>query len=201
MNDQIIDKLSDLSEELPFTKECQVVYLFVETRKLLERADQPIEYDYIRFFCDWVLHTEKTRNLEVIRDDFEKIAADLELQEKKSIIQSIMDLSERPISQFADFVKLRIQLGKFFQKKGVANSFTTDDSNWYSLRNLLFRILADQMIDFQDNPVRGIKSMRFSDIRKDLFGCFLDVEFIENGVIKKKRYAFADHQPNFKIFK
>ena len=65
-------KLEGLLRKLPFTEECQVVYFFVEIRKLLDRMNRSEDYEYIRFFCDWVLHTEKTRNLDIIRDDIDK---------------------------------------------------------------------------------------------------------------------------------
>ena len=66
MKDAILDKLrSFLITHNPFTEECHVVYLFVEIRKLLSL---PSEYEngILRFYCDWSLHTEKTRNLNVI---------------------------------------------------------------------------------------------------------------------------------------
>jgi hypothetical protein len=201
MDDRIVDKLNGLLKELPFTKECQIVYLFVETRKLLDRTGQSDKYAFIRFFCDWVLHTEKTQNLKIVRDDFEKIAIDIEAQGKKSIVQLIVGSDTRSIEQFVDFVKLRAQLGNLFQKNKIVNSLIVDDDNWFSMRNLLFRVLADQPIDFKDKPVRDIKSMHFSEIRKELYGCLLCIGYMKDGLIKERHYVFADNHPNFKISK
>ncbi len=201
MEDRLIKKLNDLSNELPFTKESQVVYFFVETRKFLDKKDYTGEYVYVRFFCDWVVHTEKTQKLNVVREDFEKIAKDLELQEKKSVVELIMDENERPIDQFVDFIRLREQIADFFNKEDISRNFVNNDQNWYSLRNLLFRILADQKIDFGDKPVKNIKSLCFREVRKELYGCLLDIEFVKNSKPEKRSFIFANDEPNFRICK
>jgi len=38
--------------------ECRVVYLLVEIRKLLERTGTRRHYYALKFYCDWVVHTE-----------------------------------------------------------------------------------------------------------------------------------------------
>ena len=199
MKEQISNKLADLLKELPFTKEYQVSYLFLETRKLLDRVHRRNKYTYVRFFCDWVMHTEKTQNLEVISDDFSKIAADIESQTKKSIVQLILAGDRHPFAEFTSFEKLRTELSKLFSENNISGGLTGDDHNWFSLRNLLFRILADQPVDFGNRPIRNIKSIRFNEVKKDLYGCILIIEFIQEGILTKKRYIFADDHPNFKI--
>lgn len=61
MEQEIIRKLT---EELNkgITTEAQVVYLLAEIRKLLERqqARDHSDYKYLKFYCDWALHTRLT---------------------------------------------------------------------------------------------------------------------------------------------
>ena len=165
----------------------------------MDLVSQNDKYSYIRFFCDWVLHTEKTRNLDAVREDFFKIALDIEEQEKKTIIQLIMEENKKPIAEFVDFVKLRKQLEILFKKNNINTDLIIGDYNWHSLRNLLFRILANQRIDFKNSPVRGIKSLNFIEVRKEMYGTLLEIEFLEKGALRKKPYIFADIEPNFKI--
>ena len=48
------------SSKAPFT-EMRVVYILVETRKLLERQGELNRYPALRFYCDWALHTSMDR--------------------------------------------------------------------------------------------------------------------------------------------
>jgi len=49
-----------LSSRGPLT-ESRIVYILVETRKLLELQDELGKYPTLRFFCDWALHTTLSR--------------------------------------------------------------------------------------------------------------------------------------------
>lgn len=200
MEEQIKNDLRDLLAELPFTKKQQAAFLFLETRKLLERTDRLKTDAYIKFFCDWIMHTEKTYNLDVIRADFDKIAADMESQEKKPIVRLIAEEERHPFAKFVSFAKLRDELNELFSKNGITDNLTTDDTNWCSLRNIAFRILADQPIDFGDKPVRGIRSFSFNEVRNDLYGCILVIGYIKGGVTTKWVSAFVDNEPNFTIW-
>lgn len=199
MEDRIIEKLNNLSKELPFEKESQVVYFFVETRKLIDRVKQKEDYLYIKFFCDWILHTEKTRNLDVVRDDFENIASDFEFEEGKTIGELIRSGREYEINKFVRLRKLREQITKFLNNNRILDIFTTNDHNWCALRNLLFRVLAEQKIDFGTRPIRSIKSLCFTEVREDLYGSLLLVECIKNGKLIKRPFIFADDHSDFEI--
>ena len=68
MEDSIIDKLKKfLADHDPIIEECHVVYLIVEIRKLLDRMEGSTgRFQILRFYCDWALHTEKNRRIDVI---------------------------------------------------------------------------------------------------------------------------------------
>jgi hypothetical protein len=53
----LIDKLSK-EFEIDITTERQVVYILVETRKLLEQKGQKAHFPVLTFCCDWALHTK-----------------------------------------------------------------------------------------------------------------------------------------------
>jgi hypothetical protein len=57
----IEEKLNrQLSSKAPLT-ETRVVYILVETRKLLELQGELSKYPALRFYCDWALHTNMDR--------------------------------------------------------------------------------------------------------------------------------------------
>lgn len=57
----IEEKLNrQLSSKAPLT-EARVVYILVETRKLLELQGELSKYPALRFYCDWALHTSMDR--------------------------------------------------------------------------------------------------------------------------------------------
>src|SRR2546430_1401196 len=50
--------------------EAQVVYILVESRKLIELSERPESYLPLQFFCDWALHTKLDRKpaFELLRE-------------------------------------------------------------------------------------------------------------------------------------
>jgi hypothetical protein len=56
---EIVEKLNTfLDKHMPFTEECHVVYLLVETRKILDKKDNK-KYPIVRFYCNWSVHIDK----------------------------------------------------------------------------------------------------------------------------------------------
>lgn len=75
MKDQLIEKLDCLLAERQTFSEAEVVYVLVESRKLLDRqsADGENLFPLVRFYADWSVHTSKDRHLGSIK----QIAAQL----------------------------------------------------------------------------------------------------------------------------
>lgn len=61
MRDAIKDKLNSILQRAP-SSESEVVYVFVEIRKFLERGGDALEKQFatLKFFCDWIAHVELT---------------------------------------------------------------------------------------------------------------------------------------------
>ncbi len=79
MKPQIIGKLNRfLLKHQPLREECEVVYLMVELRKLLDRdREQSIlnNYSLVRFHADWIVHTRKdsiTHSMKKIMDNIDR---------------------------------------------------------------------------------------------------------------------------------
>ena len=57
MTSEIIRKLGREIRK-GITTEAQVVYLIVGIRKLLEQQRVGMQYEYLKFYCDWALHSK-----------------------------------------------------------------------------------------------------------------------------------------------
>jgi hypothetical protein len=55
MREAIVEKLN-LHLSAPPVSEADVVYAFVQIRKLMERSGVSPDYPRLKFFCDWVVH-------------------------------------------------------------------------------------------------------------------------------------------------
>src|SRR5437899_1770065 len=80
MQNDILDKLLDkiaresqdrllnkVAKELGnrITTEAQAVYILVQIRKLLEDSGTK-KFEVLKMFCDWALHTELSRNKQIV---------------------------------------------------------------------------------------------------------------------------------------
>jgi len=137
----IIDKLKDfLNKHSMFNEECEVVYFFVEIRKLIE--DDKKNYGILYFYCCWVVHSrlpyDKTADFL-----FAKFDSHIDLQKKKSEIQH--DL----INGQKDFFKLRdlnTELKTFLSKKSLPNNFLNGNA-WYKFCQLFLDNITECGID------------------------------------------------------
>ena len=150
---EILEKLDIfLQKHLPFTEECQIVYLLVEIRKVLDQENNR-KYPILRFYCNWSVHTEKdpTDEIRAIMND---IYRDVVAQIQKPALAS----SKMKIVGFMYMEDLQKEIGKFLQEYNLPISLTSNQSNWLALVKLLVKVLSDQPIK---NPCADIKKFAF----------------------------------------
>ena len=98
--EEIIEKLNEfLNNHIPLTEECHAVYLMVEIRKILDHkrtTGQSEDFSLLRFYCDWTVHTEKTK----ITDNMKKIMDEIFKDAKSHIEAPAMIKTMSPIIQF-----------------------------------------------------------------------------------------------------
>lgn len=170
---EIVEKLDSLlSNKIPFKDECEVAYLMVEIRKILDReksSERKVQdpYQLLRFYCDWVVHTEKDGITPEIEQIMIKIYNELLEHESKGF------LSYGKISSNTDFVymgELKLQMELFFKEMGL-NLKLVRNENWTPFVALLVGVLVDQPINFVKYnkrnekkgilPLHNIKSFAF----------------------------------------
>lgn len=147
----IVDKLNIfLSNNLPFSEECQVVYLMVELRKILDHDSDGSKYSLIKFYCDWTLHIVKNRHLEVIKEIVAKIDADV-----SSEIKFIKNPQQ--VFYFLKMTELKNQMTRMFSANHLPQLLFKDDLNWISFVDNLNKNLSEQPILFKSGPIGSLE--------------------------------------------
>lgn len=147
---EIVGKLDKfLLKHSPFSEECEVVYLLIQIRKILEH-DQDSNFKVLRFFCDWSVHTQKDRQMAGIIDIANKI------DQLVSTVDKITTEQHEQILKFFEMSELRDELSKFFTRHSLPLALCEEDDNWSSFVDILAMVLSNQPIN---NPIETIKSI------------------------------------------
>lgn len=151
---EIVEKLHTfLNKHMPLSEECHVLYLLVETRKILDRENNR-KYPILRFYCNWSVHTDKdsTKEMETIMSD---IYQDVEKQIANPALVGMGGKTK--IIGFMYMEDLQVEIEKFLQEYQLPTSIT-EKKNWLEFVKLLVKILADQPIN---TPCSNIKQFAF----------------------------------------
>lgn len=130
MEDEIIIKLKSALDE-PIKKECQVVYILAEIRKLLDRWGDLKILPVLRFYSNWALHIEICKT-SAVRPLLEKI--EQTILSKKYNVWAVWAMID-----FEEFCK---EIGLFLNKLNINDPFE-DRNYWGNFRSLFVDILID----------------------------------------------------------
>lgn len=137
-----------------FREKCEVIYLMVEIRKILECGGK--SYKTLRFYCNWVLHKElnQEKTTKLLSDIFEP-NVDL----KKSGHENARNIKSIG-RDFFMLKKLRKELGEFFKD----HNLPTDLKNWWTFGKLLLEIIKDCPVYFVANKIWELKIEKYDDM-------------------------------------
>lgn len=182
--EEIIEKLNRfLSDHDPLTKECHAVYLLVEIRKILdhERSNNSLkDFILLRFYCDWTIHTEKTRITDNMRTIMEQVFQDIKAQ----ITNPAMTQAMSPVMQFAYMDKLKDEMNRFLKDRNINTILI--NNGWLSFIQLLVRVLENQPIK---NPTNDIELFSFLPAAD---GCVRGVVKFKHPINGYDHYTFAN---------
>jgi len=143
--EEIIEKLNNfISNHNPVSEECQVVYVMVQVRKLLDHEQdhwQRGSFTLLRFYCDWTVHTEKTR----ITDSMKVVMNEVFRDVKNQIENPAMVQAMSPVMKFAYMENLQGEMRKCLEEHDVNTSITEGDA-WISFVGFLVKVLENQPI-------------------------------------------------------
>lgn len=131
MRSDILEKLSRELSRAP-QRESDVVYLFVELRKLIQHDNARDRYPIVNMFCDWVVHVRLTG----------KSAAELvsairhQLETHPETCESISD-------DLFSLDVLRRELAKFLRAFGLPDTLVKDDRRWFPMVALYINVVSD----------------------------------------------------------
>lgn len=174
-----------------FKQEMEAVYFLVELRKFMEHngADHRDEYAIIKFYCDWAVHTNKSRNLDDLKPIFDRVYESC----KERVESANTDI--RPhvhiLDNFLRFADLRESLIAFFREFYFDVFMLVDEKCWQSFVKVLLMVLQDQPI--KNEKERGgrlvkaidsnIKEIRISEANER--GAQMEVYFYQPIVDKE----------------
>jgi len=132
MKDELLFKIHQVMSR-PITEEMQVVYLLVEIRKLMDRAnykDPPL-----RTFCDWVAHVDL---------HLERPGSTLILRECDDIVARAEEGRELPKQlELVSSRGFRTSLAKLCEQFGFVTQLTTDKESWSLFTKLYSSVVSE----------------------------------------------------------
>lgn len=156
---EVAEKIEGLiTSEISGWKEPEVVYLFVELRKLLDHAreETQINSPHLRFYCDWVVHISKDRidpvTLEVIRN--------MEAGINKQIKTPYLNLGEEAID-FAYFRSLHKELLGLLIAESLSIAKIEQEAAWTKIVNVLVKVLENQPLNIAASHGLNLKRLIF----------------------------------------
>lgn len=176
MKKQLINKIKKTLNG-SIEEECQVVYLMVEIRKLLDR-DNNSKYPLLRFYCNWVVHIDKDRITPEMKNIMEEIYQGIILKMKNpktSMKTKVID--------FLYMEDLKLDMKSFFREYELSIQLIIDKKQWLSFVILLTNILIDQPINY---PLENISFFSFYPASD---GCVRgEIRFKKEITINSKKY-------------
>ncbi len=144
-----------MANDHPFLQEKDVVYFLVETRKMLDRTKNKKGFDFsiLRFYCDWILHTEKTY-----------ITKEIKLMMDEAAREEMRTGSSRVMEKFIDMEELKNELNSFIVAFNLLAS-NIEEAVWLKFHRLLIQVLSDQPMII--NTSSGITRFEFKARKVD----------------------------------
>lgn len=160
-----------LLQHKPFLEECHVVYLMVEIRKILEHIDsENEEFPLLKFYCDWVLHTDKSHKNKNWTYIIDMLDEGIKLNEEGKYTVNFK-------GGFSFFYgkPLKFELVRFCRKMSIPFEFVNSKEWWRCFQLLLFNVLQDQPII---KPTKNVLEIRYIKVEENMFT--LVIEFTDN---------------------
>lgn len=138
-----------------FKEECELVYLMVEIRKILDYGSN--SYKTLRFYCNWVLHKElsQEKTTKLLSDIFEtNIHLKKGGRENARKIKSIG-------KGFFKLDKFKKELKEFFKDNHLPMDLL--NKNWWIFGKLLLEIIKDSPVVFTSSKIRSVEIIKYND--------------------------------------
>lgn len=138
-----------------FREECEVVYLMVGIRKILEAERS--KYKTLYFYCNWVLHNklDREKTTKLLSDIFDS-SIDTRKSERENA-RNIKFVGE----DFFKFETLKKELRDFFKKYNLPMDLL--NKNWWTFGKLLLGAIKDCPVIFAPCKIRRLDIVKYDD--------------------------------------
>ena len=155
MKNETPNKLNKyLSAHETFCNEAQVMYILIETRKLIEHEDDNTKNRILKFYCDWVAHIKKDRVSSAMKD----VVRDLYLSAKNQIEYPYSINNRSKTSDFAYMIDFGNETKLFYEQNRINTEFIDDNNKWNNFISILVKILENQPVN---NPIKEVNKIIF----------------------------------------
>lgn len=155
--DIIQEKLRGQLGNLPINTEARVVYFLVQVRKVLDHLDDRDDFNLLRLYADWCVHTSLNRRL--ARKLFK-----------------IISKGDTESSKNLNFGRLQTELGVFLEMYELPTEIVRDSDSWSDLKSNLLNVLIDSPIFYK----RENGTTDFFQFKNNNKGV-IEYEFLVNG--------------------
>lgn len=175
MIDEVILKINNyVKPHLGELDEPLVVYLMVTVRKILDREfKKRKKFLLLRFYSDWTVHTEKTQNLEIIKEVMDEVDKCVTSRGNTFDVHSL---------KFIFMPELKTEMKELFKQFGLLEELFSE-KKWFNFVDRFAQVLANQpLLD----PIPSIKKFEFQPSPDGIRS--LDIEFND----KRGHISFID---------
>ncbi len=137
----------------------RVLEFFVSLRKLLEHREKEGKKNFplLHFYCDWLLHIEKSRSIDVITLE---ILRELQEDLKKQIADPFNFMPDKVI-KFISFHHLIKEIEDLLCEEGLNAKPINTKEKWVKLQVYLAKILSDQPLIIKPEYSLNIEMIKF----------------------------------------
>ena len=154
----VVDKLNSfLTKHSIFREECEVIYLMVQIRKILDFKDSKYPYKTLRFYCNWVLHIKLSNKWTT------KLLSNM-LESAVDSRESGHDNARSVIKLCSDFLKvntLKEELELFNKEHGLLLDLS--GNKLWKFARLLLGIIEGCTVCFESTVVSKLELIKYSD--------------------------------------
>lgn len=156
MTNEIIEKLNEHVRD-GIKTEADVMYLFVQIAKLIERMKKKEEYPILKFYRDWIVHDKLCGPTTI-----EIVLGKLEAAEEAFIAGDIESI-DNIITDILAIHKLVVEMDKFFiSDHGFSKDIGTRLKSSHILTEKLLAILRDLPLIDDRGKYKCVKEFRFT---------------------------------------
>ncbi|MGA2205265.1 MAG: hypothetical protein ABSG10_00900 [Terracidiphilus sp.] len=169
MKDQLVDKLRiAVSEDI--SKECQVVYILAESRKLLEKyPPDPAPFAF-KMYCHWALHIDLTNpgTTEIFLQRVDKFVESFVARNASILLASNAEILEEKqmFYEFAFWDTFRQQFQGFLKAYGLPTALCDEDKRWHDFLRYYARVIEDGTLCCGAKVKHGVKVKRLRFVEK-----------------------------------